>query len=402
MQKKRRVYLDYASATPVLPAVQRAVSKALIALPGNPSALHEEGRMAKEAVNGARARIARSLRTRPEEIVFTSGGTESNNIALRGVIGALASRGVSAREQHIVSSTIEHASVLETLLLLEKEGVSVTYVEPQQDGIVSPEDVFSALTEKTVLITLAHVNSEIGTIQPVRSIGSRLARAKRTVSKKLLDVAPEMKFPVFHVDAAQSPLYLDAGPHTLFADLVTYDAQKLLGPKGVGILYRNFSVPLEAVSGGGSQERGIRPGTENTSGIVGASVAFEYAAKGRDSRSRKIGTLRDTLIADVLKAVPNATLTGSKKNRIANNAHFVIPGVDGDYLTVLMDTEGIAVSPRSACAGTGGSYSHVVFALTKDTALAKNTIRFSLGPATTKRDVHDAVRALMSALRTVH
>lgn len=394
---KRRVYLDFASATPTLPSVALSLAKASLVYSGNPSAVHEEGRRAYRAIARAREKIARTLAVKADELIFTSGGTEANNLAIRGLIAGIGRAGVPYEKMHIITTTIEHSSVIETARMLEKEGVRVSRVPPDAQGIVSPESVASELSPDTVLVTMAHVNSEIGVIQPLSAIGARL-REGPSASPILSKHFPETAFPVFHADAAQSPLYLDPGPHALKADIVTYDAQKILGPKGAGVLYRDFSVPLSPILGGGSQERHLRPGTENAPAIIGASVAFEYARKGRRARADKVGALRDRLIHDVLTEVPHARLIGHPRRRIANNALFAIPGVDGDYLAVLMDQRGIAVTPRSACVGAGGGRSEVVFALTHDEALARGTIRFSLGPRTTSRDVRLAVSALKKSL----
>lgn len=390
---KRRVYLDYASATPVDPRVARAIARATEEFPGNPSAPHEEGRSARAAVEMARTVIARSLSVKPEELIFTSGGTEANNLAIRGLIEGLRARGAHFADLHIVTSAIEHSSVLKTVAALEKEGVAVSYAKPDADGIVRPETVAKLIRPETALVTLAHVNSEIGTIQPVAKMNDLRGR-----SSALSTFAPETRFPVIHADAAQSPLYLDAGPHALGADMVSYDAQKIGGPKGVGILYRNFSVPLAPLSGGGTQERSLRPGTENVPAIVGAGLAFHLAREGRAARAERVASIRDHLVDLIGKAVPDARLIGSTKHRIANNAHFVIPGVSGDYLAVLMDKEGVAVSPRSACIGSGEALSHVVLAVTGSEEDAKATIRFSLGLGTTRGDCAAAAVALRKVI----
>ncbi|MES2014833.1 MAG: cysteine desulfurase family protein [Patescibacteria group bacterium] len=394
-----RIYLDNASATPVHPKVARAVYEALEELPGNPSAPHAEGRKAYEAVERAREKIARTLGVKAEELVFTSGGTESNNLALQGVIEGMHARGVPYKDLHIVTTSIEHSSILSTLEILEGRGVSVSYVDPDFDGIVRAESILHALRGETVLVTLAHVNSETGVIQPLSEIKTELTRWKGREVSTFKKIVPETSFPILHVDAAQSPLYLDASPHACGADLVSYDAQKLQGPKGVGVLYRDFSVPLSKIWGGGTQERSVRPGTENVAGIVGAGVAFEIAKEERAKREVRIRELRDYLIEKVRLEVPSAELIGHPKRRIANNALFTIPGVDGDYLAVLMDERGVAVSPRSACIGAGGASSYVVLALTHDEKRAKGTIRFSLGSDTTRIDIERAVTALKSALK---
>ncbi len=397
---KKRIYLDYASATPLLPEVEKAVAVGM-RLFGNPSAPHTEGRAAYDAVQKARIEIARSLFVKPDELIFTSGGTEANNIAIRGVVEALRARGVPYSKQHIVSTALEHSSIIETLRTLESLGVVVSFVVPDEKGVVEPKKIVAALRPETVLVTLAHVNSECGVVQPVSDISHALSLWTKENTSAHSKLFPETTFPILHIDAAQSPLYLEASPHTLHASLVSYDAQKVCGPKGVGILYRDFSVPLVAVSGGGSQERSIRPGTENVPAIIGAGVAFAHAKEGRVARAEKVEALREYLIELVEKAVPSSELVGHRKRRVANNAFFVIPGIEGDYLAVRMDSEGVAVSPRSACVGGGGGLSHVVLALTGDEEKARSTIRFSLGPTTSRRDIDVAVRALQRCVQRV-
>ncbi len=375
------------------------MSAALEDLSGNPSAPHTEGRRAYEAIQNARSEIARTLGVKSEELIFTSGGTESNNLAILGLIEALHTKGIAYVAMHIVTTSVEHSSILKTLEMLEGRGVLVTYVNPDFDGIVRAESIASAIKPETALVTLAHVNSETGAIQPLADISTEITRWKGREVSAFKNLVQEASFPIFHVDAAQSPLYLDASPHPFHADLVSYDAQKLRGPKGVGVLYRDFSVPISPVFGGGTQERGIRPGTENVPGIVGAGVAFFLAKEGRVARETRIRELRDYLIELVRTAVPDAELIGHPKRRIASNALFAINGVDGDYLSVLMDEAGIAVSPRSACVGAGGAISHVVMVLTGDEKKAKGTIRFSLGPDTVRLDIERAVSALKAALK---
>ena len=373
-----RTYLDWASAAPLAPSVVRGMQKALKSF-ANPSSVHAEGRGAAEILAHARERIARSLNTKTEELIFTSGGTEANHLAIVGTLRAL-----RKPNAHCITSTIEHASVTSAFQWLSDRGVRVTYISPGADGRLSIDDIRAAVTDDTVLVSFAHVNSEIGVVQPIADIGRML----HTINTHI----------IFHVDAAQSPLYFDVSPHTLCADLVSYDAQKIMGPKGAGVLYRDFSVPLLPIVGGGSQERGMRPGTENVLAAVGAAYAFEFAEKNRKARLLKVLKLREQLIDAVLREIPEAALTGSRKHRSPHNAHFHFPHVDGDYLTVLMDREGVAVSPRSACAGSGGARSDVVFALTKDDDLARGTIRLTLGPTTTSGDIQKAVQAIKKVL----
>ncbi len=360
----KRIYLDFAAATPLSTRAKSAYVRAL-ELFGNPSAPHAEGRAAREAIDLAREKIAQSVRVKAEELVITSGGTEANNIAVLGT-----------EWNHAVTTVLEHSSVLKAFQIAERQGRSVTYV--------MPDEILKAVTKDTGLVSVHHVQSELGTVQPVNEIGLALKRFNKKI--------------IFHIDAAQSPMWLDASPHTLRADLVSYDAQKVMGPKGVGILYRNFDVALRPPFGGGTQERGIRPGTENTPAIVAAGVAFEEAAKGRRERTKKVTALREYLIQNILEVIPEAHILGSRKRRVANNVFVAIPGADGDYLAVLLDREGIALTPRSACLGSGGALSEAALAVTGDPDLARGTIRFSLGPSTLKSDLDRAIRALTKVL----
>ncbi|MEK9177332.1 MAG: cysteine desulfurase family protein [Patescibacteria group bacterium] len=399
--RPKRIYFDWASAAPMDPAGARGTARATLAYSGNPSAPHAEGRAAFQAMSAARERIARSLAVKPDELTFTGGGTEGNNLAIRGLVKALGKRDIAPAKLHIVSSTFEHSSVMETLADLERAGVRVARVPPRGNGIVEVEDILAAVRPETALVTLAHVQSELGTVMPIAKLGDALAKRSEAPAVFLAEKAPEAKFPVLHADAAQSLLSLDASPHALRAGLVSYDAQKLGGPKGIGVLYRDSSVPLAPFMGGGSQERGIRPGTENVPGIVGAALAFELAKEGREAGVGRLEAVRDRLIEGVLAVSSGARLLGDRKRRIAGNACFAIPGADGDYLAVLMDREGVAVTPRSACIGSGGGRSEVVFALTGDDALARSTIRFSLGPRATAEEADRAVVALRKSLATL-
>lgn len=369
MKGKRRVYLDFAASTPLSARAARAYTRAL-SLYGNPSAPHAEGRAARDAIELARSHIARSLAVKAEELICTAGGTESNNLAILGT-----------PKGHCVTTALEHSSVKQAFKIREEQGSRVTVVKSAASGLVSPEDIVRALRPNTVLVSLHHVQGECGVVQRVADI----ARAVKKVNSRI----------IVHVDAAQSPLWLEAGPHALHADLVTYDAHKVGGPKGVGILYRDFAVPLKPVLGGGTQERSLRPGTENTPALVAAGVAFTDAAVGRKARVQKVSALRDEFVREVRARIPGAVLLGSEKRRVANNAFFAIPGVDGDYLAVLLDTHGVAVTPRSACLGSGGVLSETAFELTRDESLARSTTRFTLGPACSRSDLEQAVKALV-------
>lgn len=367
MKRTKRLYLDFAAATPLAAPVARAYVRAL-ELYGNPSAPHAEGRAAREAIEGARSVIARSLGVQAHELVFTSGGTESSNLAILGT-----------PKGHCVTTSLEHSSVKNAFRLREEHGSRVTTVRPDADGLVSVQSVVQAVRPTTVLVSIHHVQGECGVVQRIRDISQAVKVAHPHV--------------LVHVDAAQSPLWLDAGPHVLGADLVTYDAHKLCGPRGVGVLYRNQSVSLKPLFGGGGQERSLRPGTEHTAAIVAAGVAFTHALTGRKERARRVSALRDRLVREVHARIPSAIVLGSTKRRVANNVFVALPGVDGDYLSVLLDTHGVAVTPRTACLGTGGA-SETAFQLTGDESLAKSTVRMTLGPSVTATDVTRAARTL--------
>lgn len=382
--------MDFAAATPLHPRVRRAMRQAEKHY-GNPSAPHEEGRAARALIEGARERIARTLSVKADELVFTGSGTEANNLATTGVIEGFMREGRKPETLHIVSSSFEHPSVAEPVAALARRGVVVSYVSSTPDGIITPEAVASALCPETVLVTICAVQGEIGTIQPLREI----SRAVNSVQPS--KVAQKV---VVHTDASQAPLWFNASPHALGVDLTTYDAHKLQGPKGVGLLYRDFSVPLSPVVRGGGQERGVRPATENTVAIAGMAEAFELAREGRSERVKKVEAVRDYFAELLKKEVPQAEVNGTMKRRVANNVNISLPGADGDYLAVLLDTEGVAVSPRSTCIASG-TPSGAVRALGKGEAAARGTVRFTFSPSVTRAEVRHAVRALKDALNVV-
>lgn len=361
--------MDWAAATPLHPRVVTAMRRVETQY-GNPSASHAEGRAARDLIEEARTRIARILSVKAAELIFTSGGTEANNLAL----------GWVPADGHTVLSAFEHPSVTRAT-----RG-QISLVQPNSSGIVTPDAVAALVTTETALVSIVLVQSEIGTVQPVKDI-ARAVKAKNPHTK-------------IHTDASQAPLWMDASPHAFGVDLATYDAQKIMGPKGVGILWRAPSVDLVPVVRGGGQERGIRPGTENTAAIVGMAEAFEQSARGRKERAEKVAKMRDYFVELLKKEVSQVEINGSLKHRVSNNVHISIPGADGDYLAVLMDTRGIAVSARSACVADGEP-STAVLAIGKSESHARGTVRFTFGPSVTKADVARSVRALQSSLRVI-
>lgn len=387
--KPKRVYLDYAAATPVRASVRAAMERYFSDHFANPSAIHHEGREARRAVEAARGTVARILKIRSEDIIFTSGGTESNNLAIFGVVEATHARGVRYEDMEIITTAIEHPSVLETLKVCAARGTVVHYVPVDENGKVVMSAFEELLSEKTVLVTFAYANSEVGVVQDVK----RITRAVRALG----DVRP-----LVHLDASQAPLWLPLAMDMLGVDMMTLDAGKCYGPKGVGVLAHRHHVELRPFAYGGDQESGLRPGTENVPLIVGCAHALEIAHDGREARVERVKELRDYLLESLSREIPQAVLNGSREDRIANNVNISIPGLDGEFAVVTLDVQGVAVSTRSACTGGKGGGSHVVRVLTGDEDRAASTIRFTLGEETTRNDIDRAVSVLAAhATRTL-
>lgn len=379
--RTRTVYLDYAAATPVRKSVLRAMAPYWSEVYANPSAIHAPGRRARQTITEARQTIAQALRTRPEEITFTSGGTEANNLALFGVVEAAHHAGRAYEDIEIISTKIEHPSILMALNALAQRGVVITYVPVDSDGLIVRAAVAEALSEKTLLVSFAYANSEVGVVQEVK----RLVRTVRSARGNDAYV---------HIDASQAPLWLPCAIDSLGVDLMTLDAGKCYGPKGVGVLAHRTHVPLAPLLYGGDQEAGVRPGTENVPLVVGCAEAIRIAQEKWGERSARIVVLRDQFLQDLQSVVPGVLLNGPRTQRLANNLNISIAGVDGEFAVVALDTAGVAASTRSACASTHGGRSHVVYALSGDEARAASTIRFTLGEETTPKDLQCAVSVL--------
>lgn len=383
-KKPRRVYLDYAATTPVRPEVLAAMLPYFSEVYGNPSAVHGEGLEAKRVVEEARTSLARTLRVRASDVVFTSGGTESNNLAIYGTLRDLKQRGVAFSDMEIISTRIEHPSIAEVLKQVAEMGCRVKYVDVDSDGFVDRKHLAELLSAKTVLVSLAYVNSEIGVIQDVRHL-SRVIKAFNKAQQTQIK---------FHLDACQAPLWLPIQLDALGVDLLSLDAGKCYGPKGVGVLAFTHRVALESVMLGGSQEKGLRAGTENVPLIVGCSKAIELAQAGYEERSAAIAALRDHFIAELTKNIPDCTLNGSVEARVANNINLSIKGIDTEFAVIHLDKHGIAASTKSACSGADGGGSSVVREISGDEERARSTIRFSLGESTKQADLDRTVNIL--------
>ena len=376
-RRKKRVYLDYAAATPLLPAVKAAMMPYFNSEFANPSSIHSEGRVARAAVEEARNSIAQTFEIRPEFVTFTGGGTEANNLAIRGTVMAARESGQDLSELEIITTRIEHPATLKTAEALERRGVQVRYVSVNEVGQIVLSDLEKTLSAKTVLVSVSYANSEIGTIQKLHTIKKTLRAAEEKFGTKIY----------LHVDAAQAPLWLNCQFDSLKADLVSFDASKCHGPKGVGILLRSPRTKLVPITYGGGQEDDLRPGTENVPGVVGAAKAIEAAQTNWKKRAADVATLRDAGIKNILRN-SQAVLNGpTGDQRQANNINISIPGLDTEFATVVLDKHGFAVSTKSACAGAGGGESVVVREISNDRERALSTLRISLSPNIKKADL---------------
>ncbi|HKW78376.1 MAG TPA: cysteine desulfurase family protein [Candidatus Limnocylindria bacterium] len=377
----RRVYLDHAATTPVDPEVAEAMARVYRDVPGNPSSIYAEGQAARALVDGAREQVAAAIGASPSEIVFTSGGTEADNLALRGALKAR--RG---ERDGLVTTAIEHHAVLDTAHdLAEHAHVRVTVLRVDGAGRVDPAAVASSIDERTSLVSVMHANNEIGTLQPLGEIGAVCRQRGVTL----------------HSDAVQSVGALDFDVSKIPVDLVTLNAHKFYGPKGVGALYVRRGTRIATMQTGGGQEKGRRTGTENVAGVVGLGVAMRIAVERRATESARQSALRDRVIEGVLARIPGALLTGHRTERLPNNASFVLPGTDGTSLVAALDLDGFAVSSGSACTSGDTEPSHVILALGIDREIAKGSLRVTVGRSTTEADVDAFLDALAKVVDRV-
>lgn len=377
--EENRVYLDYAASTPVDEQVVLAMEPYWNEHFGNPGGLHREGVFAKKAINRSRKNIASALGVRDDEIIFTGSGTEANNLAIFGVVNDLIHRKCGLDKMHFITSVFEHPSVLNSFEELEARGANVTYVGVTPDGHVNPADVMEALKESTTLVSIMYANNEIGTLNQISSIAKHI-KAFRKQNKS-------GTYPYFHVDASQALLFASLHMKKLGVDMLTIDAQKIYGPKGVGALYRRRNVGITQVIIGGRQEFGLRPGTESVPLIVGFSKALELVKKTRSTEVVRLQTLRDYFLELLKQLGTKIEINGGVKHRVPNNVNISIPGIENEYAVVLLDNMGIACGSRSACIGNSGKESYVVAALGKSQEYATSSLRFTLGKHTSKKDI---------------
>ena len=367
------IYMDYAATTPTDQRVVEAMLPCFGEIYGNPSSLHGFGQEARAAMEEARAKIAAFLGAKPAEIVFTSGGTESDNFAIKGVAWANRKKG-----DHVITSAIEHHAVLETCRFLEKEGFRVTYLPVDGDGLVDPADVVKAITDRTTLISIMHANNEIGTIEPIAEIG-RIAKERGVV---------------FHTDAVQTLGHLPFTVNELNIDLLSASAHKLYGPKGMGLLYIRKGTRITPLVHGGDQESGRRASTQNVPGIVGFGKAVELAAATLQEEMVRITSLRDRFIRGIFERIDGIRLNGHPARRLPNNINLSVESIEGEGMILSLDMMGIACSTGSACSSSSLEPSHVLLAIGLPHELSHGSLRFSLGMYTKEGDIDAVLEAL--------
>ena len=366
-----RIYLDHAATTPAAPEVLEAMLPYFSECWGNASAVYSTGREARRAVENARKQVAEAIGAQPQEIYFTSGGSESDSQAILGTAYALREKG-----RHIITTAIEHHAVLNPCLRLKKEGYEVTLIRPGPDGRIDPEDICRALRKDTILVSVMTANNETGTIEPVGEIG-RICRKNGTV---------------FHTDAVQAVGSVPVNVETLECSMLSLSAHKFYGPKGTGALYIRQGTRTAPLIEGGEQERGLRAGTENVPGIVGLGKAISLAVRNLKENAGHMRAARDRLTAGILSRIPDTALNGTAEYRLPNNCSFRFGGIDGEALLLRLDLAGIAASAGSACTSGSREVSHVLKAMGLTDEEARSSLRLTTGIHTTEEEIDETVR----------
>jgi cysteine desulfurase len=369
----RRIYLDHAATTPTRPEVVEAMLPYFADSFGNPSSIYSYGREARGAIEEARTKVAGLIGARSGEIVFTGGGTEADNLALKGTAYTNERKG-----NHIITTSIEHHAVLEVAKSLEKRGLRITYLPVDEYGLVDPDDVRRAITDKTILISVMHANNEVGTIEPLEQIG---------------EIAHEAGI-YLHSDAVQTVGHISVNVDKLKVDLLSISAHKLYGPKGVGALYVRKGTRLVPLVQGGEQEKRRRAGTENVPGIVGLGKAVELAGQEMDKEITRVADLRDKLTEGLMERIDHIRLNGHPRKRLANNVNISVDFVEGESMLLSLDLEGVCASTGSACSSANLEPSHVLLALGLSPEQAHGSLRFTLGRENSEEDVERVLKVL--------
>ncbi|MBI4201889.1 MAG: cysteine desulfurase [Chloroflexi bacterium] len=388
MPSKSFIYLDHAATTPAHQAVVEAMLPYYCEHYGNPSAIYPLGEKSQEAIRIARKQVAEVLDCPVSEVVFTSGGTESNNLALIGVARALGEYG-----NHVITTRIEHHAVLNVCHFLERQGVQVTYLPVDQDGLIDPDEVARAITDKTVLVSIMTANNEVGTVEPIAEIAKAVTERAQSIGRKVF----------VHTDAVQGAEFIDLNVQSLGVDLLSLSAHKFHGPKGCGVLYIREGTPLEPLFHGGGQQHGRRSGTENVPGIVGTGLALRLAAAERERAAAHCRTLQQQLIDTIQAGVSGVKLNGHPIQRLPNNVNLSFTGVDGEALVYSLAKEGIAASTGSACSADSPEPSHVLLALGLGDDLLWGSLRLTLGIGNDCEEITQAcqvIGALVNAQRS--
>lgn len=377
----KKIYLDYAATTPTDPKVKEFIQPYFSEIFGNSQSLHSIGQESFKAVEQARKFIAQVLNCKPEEIIFTSGGTESNNTAIKGVFFA----NINKKSVHIITTTIEHHAVLEPIKFLaetfKENQVRVTYIPVKRNGIVEVDKIFESICDDTILVSIMHANNEIGTIQPIKEIGRKLKIINEERKKQN---KPQI---YFHTDAVQTFGHIEIDVKEMNIDLLSASGHKFYAPKGVGFLYIKEGTNIVPLLHGGGHEFNKRSSTLNVAGIMGLYKATEIAYQEMDVENKRIKFLRDKLLDGILKKVPDVIINGDLENRLVNNLNISVLGVESESLLLALDTKGICVSSGSACSSGSLEPSHVLLAIGVDNVVARGSVRFTLGRFTTEEEI---------------
>jgi len=384
--KSGRIYLDYAGSTPVDFSVVKEMENFQKVF-SNPSGLYKESMLAKESLTDFRTRVAKVLNVTKNEVVFTSGGTEGNNMALLGTFEKFKTKIFTP---HFITTSIEHSSTLEVCKEIERRGGEVTLLPVSVEGVVSVTELEKSLKDNTVLVSIGYANSEIGTIQPIGDVGKIIKDWK---SKN------RNSYPYLHVDGSGTSLYLSLDVGRLGVDLYTLDGAKIYGPKGVGCVFVKAGTEIRPIIFGGGQERGFRSGTENLVGIVGFTVALEHAHKDRELESSRLTLIRDYAIETILKNFPDSKINGSIKHRLPNNINICFKGLDAEFATIQLDLLGFSVSYSSSCVTLKDDSSSYVIRAIGGEECSKSSLRFTLGRDNTKKDIDLLILALKKVVK---
>ena len=408
----KKIYFDHSATTPVDKQVFKAMLPYFSDIFGNASSIHSFGQEALAGVDKARQHVADFLHCDSDEIIFTSGATESDNLAIKGVINALIKQGKKYKDMHVITSLVEHDAVLEPFMELEKIGVEVTYLPVRNNGAVDIEEFKKAIRVNTVFVSIMWVNSEVGAIMPIRAIGKvikkinnkRLNDWKKTRPKERGEKPSAI---IFHTDATQAINFINCDIKWNYIDFLSMSGHKIYGPKGVGVLYRKQNIPFLALQKGGHHENNFRSGTLNVSGIVGLGAAVSSlgvgkkgeSSKKQEENNKKIVSVRDYLVSEIQKNISDVILNTDRESSTPSHAHFSFLGVEGESVLMSLDLEGIAVSTGSACASGSLKASHVLIAMGIKVEIAHTSIRFTFGKSNTKAEVDKTVKILAPVIK---